>query len=78
MHADDEFIIPPENFAMVEAGIYRSGFPKKKNFSFLKKLRLKTILTLVLEDYPESNRTFMEENSITLLQFGVPGNKAIG
>lgn len=72
-----EELIPPENFAMIEKGLYRSGFPKKKNFAFLRKsLRLKSILTLVLEDYPLANSAFNRQNGITLLQFGVPGNKA--
>eukprot|EP00128_Syssomonas_multiformis_P011185 Colp12_sorted_trinity150504_noHs@23074 len=72
---EPEELIPSENFAMVNKGVYRSGFPKKKNFPFLKKLGLKSILTLVLEDYPEANRKFCEENGITIYQFGVPGNK---
>lgn len=71
-----EELIPPENFAMIEKGLYRSGFPKKKNFAFLKKsLRLRSILTLVLEDYPLANSEFNRVNGIQLLQFGVPGNK---
>ncbi|KAF1318976.1 hypothetical protein FI667_g13504, partial [Globisporangium splendens] len=71
-----EELIPPENFAMVEKGLYRSGFPKKKNFAFLKKcLGLRSILTLVLEDYPLANTEFNRMHSIKLLQFGVPGNK---
>lgn len=37
-------LYPPENFAMVMPGVYRSGFPKKQNFEFLKKLKIKTIL----------------------------------
>ncbi|KAK1944896.1 Tyrosine-protein phosphatase DSP1 [Phytophthora citrophthora] len=73
---DYEELIPPENFAMIEKGLYRSGFPKKKNFAFLKKsLQLKSILTLVLEDYPLANSEFNKMHGITLLQFGVPGNK---
>ena len=31
-------LIPPENFAMVENGIYRGGFPKKRHFPFLAQL----------------------------------------
>ncbi|GAB9476460.1 hypothetical protein Gpo141_00013525 [Globisporangium polare] len=77
--ADDseyEELIPPENFAMIEKGLYRSGFPKKKNFAFLKKcLGLRSILTLVLEDYPLANSEFNRMHNIKLLQFGVPGNK---
>ncbi|RLN93731.1 hypothetical protein BBJ28_00021801, partial [Nothophytophthora sp. Chile5] len=74
--AEYEELIPPENFAMIEKGLYRSGFPKKKNFAFLKKsLQLKSILTLVLEDYPLANTEFNRMHGIKLLQFGVPGNK---
>ncbi|KAI8907038.1 tyrosine phosphatase family-domain-containing protein [Powellomyces hirtus] len=72
--ADDE-LYPTENFNMIVKGVYRSAFPKKKNFSFLKKLGLKSILTLILEDYPDQNQKFMEENNIQLFQFGVAGNK---
>ena len=37
-------LIPPENFAVVSSGVYRSGFPLRKNFPFMQTLRLKTIL----------------------------------
>ncbi|ORZ23820.1 protein-tyrosine phosphatase [Lobosporangium transversale] len=70
-----EDLCPPDNFNMVSTWIYRSSFPKKKNFSFLKKLGLKSILTLILEDYPDQNMKFLKENDITLFQFGIAGNK---
>ncbi|KAJ1782984.1 tyrosine-protein phosphatase siw14, partial [Coemansia sp. RSA 2399] len=66
---------PPENLAMVCPYIYRSGMPKKRNFPFLKKLRLRSILTLILEEYPPQNQKFLEANGIRLFQFGVAGNK---
>ncbi|KAI8898285.1 tyrosine phosphatase family-domain-containing protein [Globomyces pollinis-pini] len=75
---------PCDNFNLITEGVYRSAFPKKRNFPFLKKLGLKSILytgylnyfrTLILEDYPEQNVKFLEENNITLFQFGVAGNK---
>ncbi|KAJ3324677.1 hypothetical protein HDU76_013360 [Blyttiomyces sp. JEL0837] len=77
-YADDEpaeEMIPCENFNLVCKGVYRSAFPKKKNFPFLKKLGLRSILTLILEDYPDLNKRFGEENNIQLFQFGVAGNK---
>jgi hypothetical protein len=40
----EEAFIPPENFNMVSDHVYRSSFPKKKHFSFLKKLGLKSVL----------------------------------
>jgi hypothetical protein len=54
---------------------HRSSFPKKKNFGFLVHVRIRTILTLVLEDYPIANTTFNQENGVQLIQCGVPGNK---
>ncbi|KAJ3129804.1 tyrosine-protein phosphatase siw14 [Physocladia obscura] len=73
--AEEEKLYPMENFSLVVNGVYRSAFPKKKNFSFLKRLKLKSILTLILEDYPEQNQKFLDTNNITLFQFGVAGNK---
>ena len=75
MDDQEEEVIIPENFSIVSCGIYRSSFPKRKNFLFLKKLKLKSVLTLVLEEYPTVNSTFLSENSISLFQFGVAGNK---
>ncbi|KAI9344394.1 tyrosine phosphatase family-domain-containing protein [Obelidium mucronatum] len=72
---EEEIINPMENFSLVVKGVYRSAFPKKKNFSFLKKLKLKSILTLILEDYPDQNQKFLDENGIRLFRFGVAGNK---
>jgi hypothetical protein len=82
MEESDE-LIPCENFSLVCKGVYRSSFPKKKNFAFLKRLQLKSVLyiikliirTLILEDYPEQNQKFLELNGIKLFQFGVAGNK---
>lgn len=37
-------LIPPLNFAMVDNGIFRSGFPDSANFSFLKTLGLRSIM----------------------------------
>lgn len=72
---DGEFDSPPENFSMVHQGIYRSGFPNKKNFPFLRKLGLKSVIYLCLEDYPKANLEFLESIGATLYQFGVAGNK---
>lgn len=68
-------LVPPENFAMVNSWVYRSSFPKKRHFPFLKTLKLKSVLTLILEEYPEQNTQFLDDNGITFFQFGIPGNK---
>ncbi|KAJ2554473.1 tyrosine-protein phosphatase siw14 [Coemansia sp. RSA 1933] len=72
---EPEELHPPENLAMVCPYIYRSGMPKKRNYAFLKRLRLRSILTLILEEYPPQNQKFLEANGIRLFQFGVTGNK---
>ncbi|KAE8227902.1 hypothetical protein CF326_g7184 [Tilletia indica] len=70
-----EPLIPPENFAMINSKVYRSSLPLKKHFPFLKTLNLRSVLTLILEEYPASNTTFLDENGIQFFQFGLPGNK---
>eukprot|EP00035_Acanthoeca_spectabilis_P021913 m.440894 g.440894 ORF g.440894 m.440894 type:complete len:172 (+) comp18584_c0_seq1:168-683(+) len=68
-------LFPPANFSLVTTGIYRSGFPTKKNLPFLRKLKLKAVLALVPEAIPEWLTSFYEANGIALLQHGLPGNK---
>ncbi|RID61996.1 hypothetical protein BRARA_E01098 [Brassica rapa] len=74
--AGDELnLIPPLNFAMVDNGIFRSGFPDVSNFSFLKTLGLRSIISLCPEAYPENNMQFLKSNGIKLFQFGIKGYK---
>ena len=42
--AADEVLVPPLNFAMVDNGIFRSGFPDSANFGFLKSLHLRSVM----------------------------------
>lgn len=60
---------------MVCPGVYRSGYPTKKNFAFLRSVGLKSILYLCPEDYAESNLKFCEEENINVLRFPTEGNK---
>jgi tyrosine-protein phosphatase SIW14 len=41
---DETTLVPPLNFAMVDDGIFRSGFPDTSNFRFLKTLNLRSIV----------------------------------
>jgi tyrosine-protein phosphatase SIW14 len=68
-------VVPPLNFAMVSPGIYRSGYPRAVNHTFLRSINLKTVIYLCPEDYSEANIKLCEEEGITLLQFGIQGNK---
>ena len=68
-------LYPPTNFAMVDKGIYRSGYPQLKNIEFLKKLGIKSIIYLCPEDYPESLLLEYKKMGIKLMCYGVQGNK---
>lgn len=71
----EDILEPPGNFAMVYPQLYRSSFPSKKNYSFLRSLGLKTVLTLVQDEYSEENRAFFQQEGIALYQIGIPANK---
>lgn len=66
---------PVVNFAQVAPGIYRSSFPAAGNFEHLQSLGLKSILTLVPEEYPLENVRFMNENGIRHFQVPIPAHK---
>ncbi|XP_008803518.1 probable tyrosine-protein phosphatase DSP4 [Phoenix dactylifera] len=71
----EELFVPPLNFAMVDHGVFRSGFPDTANFSFLETLKLRSILCLCPEPYPEANTEFLRSHGIKLFQFGIDGCK---
>lgn len=69
-------VIPPENFSPVIGQIYRSSFPRIENFKFLRdRLKLKSILVLIPEEYPSENVEFLNKSGIQLFQIGMSGNK---
>ncbi|XP_038690328.1 tyrosine-protein phosphatase DSP1 [Tripterygium wilfordii] len=72
---EEELFVPPLNFAMVDYGIFRSGFPDSADFSFLKSLGLRSVICLCPEPYPEVNNEFLKANGIRLFQFGMDGCK---
>ncbi|XVF87802.1 hypothetical protein PTKIN_Ptkin18bG0150300 [Pterospermum kingtungense] len=71
----EELFVPPLNFAMVDNGVFRSGFPDSANFRFLQSLGLRSIIYLCPEPYPETNKEFLKANGIRLFQFGIDGGK---
>ncbi|KAG1330877.1 Tyrosine-protein phosphatase DSP3 [Cocos nucifera] len=75
MGAGEELLCPPTNFAMVDRGIYRSGFPNLDNLGFLDALNLRSIVYLCPEPYPEVNAEFVKSRGIRLFQFGIEGSK---
>ncbi|KAF3443398.1 hypothetical protein FNV43_RR13080 [Rhamnella rubrinervis] len=71
----EDLFTPPLNFAMVDNGVFRSGFPDSANFSFLQTLGLRSIICMCPEPYPEANTEFLKSNGIRLFQFGIEGYK---
>ncbi|XP_030471183.1 probable tyrosine-protein phosphatase DSP4 [Syzygium oleosum] len=71
----DELFVPPLNFAMVDGGVFRSGFPDGANFGFLQSLGLRSVIYLCPEPYPEATDEFLKANGIRLFQFGIDGCK---
>ncbi|CAN6162557.1 unnamed protein product [Urochloa humidicola] len=72
---EELLLVPPLNFAMVDHGVYRSGFPDVSNLPFLESLRLRSVLCLCPEPYPEANLEFLHAHGIKLFQFGIDGSK---
>ncbi|KAL6863829.1 hypothetical protein ACP4OV_016732 [Aristida adscensionis] len=72
---EELLLVPPLNFAMVDHGVYRSGFPDVSNLPFLDSLRLRSVLCLCPEPYPEANLEFLRAHGITLFQLGIDGSK---
>ncbi|KAL5087394.1 hypothetical protein Trisim1_007794 [Trichoderma cf. simile WF8] len=66
----------PVNFGLVVPGVYRSSYPKKEDYPFLKSLKLKTIVTLVKKDDPDHElESFVAANGIQQAVFNMKGTK---
>lgn len=68
-------MVPPLNFAMVSPGVYRSGYPNRKNFPFLTKLGIRSIVYLAKESYTSDNTAFFESSGIRVFHYRLNGNK---
>ncbi|KAI0885035.1 tyrosine phosphatase family-domain-containing protein [Annulohypoxylon maeteangense] len=66
---------PPVNFAMVAPGLYRSGYPQAPDYSFMRTLNLKTIVTLVGKELPDGYQEFIKGNHIKHEIFDMAGTK---
>ncbi|PKA51500.1 putative tyrosine-protein phosphatase [Apostasia shenzhenica] len=73
--AEEVVVVPPINFAAVEAGVFRSGFPEAANFRFLESLQLRAVVYLCPEPYSKENMEFLEAKGIRLFQFGIESYK---
>ncbi|KAI8845416.1 tyrosine phosphatase family-domain-containing protein [Chytridium lagenaria] len=73
MNESEKKLVPPLNFAMVSPGVYRSGYPNKKNFPFLKGLQLRCVMYVCSDDQTEDNTKFFKENGVKLLHYRIKG-----
>ncbi|KAH3674658.1 hypothetical protein WICMUC_003204 [Wickerhamomyces mucosus] len=63
-------LLPPENFGLVEAGLFRCSKLDAINFAFLETLQLKSIVLLNNESQMMKNfRNFIKINNIKAIQF---------
>jgi len=65
-------LIPPFRFAIVEEGVFRGAYPTEKNCRFLRRLKLKTIISLTPKKPSKVMIGFCEQENITLKHFHVP------
>ncbi|CAK9435693.1 uncharacterized protein LODBEIA_P04200 [Lodderomyces beijingensis] len=63
-------LVSPENFGVVEPGIYRCSKIEVENFQFLETLTLKSIVVLDAEKPPRSISNFLDTNKIDLYNLG--------
>ncbi|KAG0273790.1 hypothetical protein BGZ95_010394 [Linnemannia exigua] len=64
-------LIPPFRFGTVEPEVYRGAYPKQRNLRYLKRLKLKTILSLVPDEPDEIFQEFCREQGIQPIHLSV-------
>jgi hypothetical protein len=64
-------LCPPEQFGIVEPGIYRSDMIQQPHFSFLKQFGIKTLIMLSPELPNRVTNNFIEEGDIKLVHVGM-------
>ncbi|KAJ2820071.1 protein-tyrosine-phosphatase [Coemansia sp. 'formosensis'] len=57
-------LMPPYRFERVQPQLYRGGYPKPRNFRFLRRQRLKTIISLIPDDRDNLLAEFCHEEGI--------------
>lgn len=62
--------IPPPNFGMVEADLYRSGQPNQLNFPFLEKLHLRKVIYLAPDEPTADFLKWLDNRQIELVHLG--------
>ena len=63
-------LCPPQNFACVEPGLFRSALPGTKNLPYIRSLRINRLIVLCPESPDRRLVTFCKEHEIKLLHTG--------
>eukprot|EP00002_Diphylleia_rotans_P039761 TRINITY_DN9300_c0_g1_i1.p1 TRINITY_DN9300_c0_g1~~TRINITY_DN9300_c0_g1_i1.p1 ORF type:complete len:225 (-),score=46.56 TRINITY_DN9300_c0_g1_i1:297-971(-) len=63
-------LTPPELFGIVESGLYRSNTPFHAHFSYLRSLRVKTLIRLSAEIPTKAFLSFVEDCGIHVINLG--------
>ncbi|OZJ06829.1 hypothetical protein BZG36_00061 [Bifiguratus adelaidae] len=71
MWNSDELLSPPFRFAIVEEGLFRGAYPKQRNLRFLKRLKLRTFLSLTPSPLDDAARDFCKGNKIECIHLQV-------
>jgi len=68
-------VVPPLNFDVVAAGVYRSGHPNERNFDFMQRLGLRSIMYLANEDYRENVSGWAQASGLKIFHLPLETNK---
>lgn len=72
-YKEPDVIVPPDNFAVVETGLYRSALPNARNMPYVRTLRLNTVIILSSEKPGRSLCNFFDSNGIRVAHTGLHG-----
>ncbi|PKI82343.1 protein-tyrosine-phosphatase [Malassezia vespertilionis] len=75
LQARQEMVVPPLNFDMVAPGVYRSGHPNERNFGFLKRLQLRSIVYLASDEYRPNVLQWAKREGLRIFHHRVNMNK---
>lgn len=68
--------LPPVNYGAVQDGqVFRSAFPRADNISFLRELKIKTVLCLVDTELSQECSTFIDETDAQRIRLDIAPNK---
>jgi len=62
---------PPLRFGIVNPNIYRGSYPTLRHFRFLRRLKLKTIISIIPEPPTADLTTFANIDNINILHINV-------